>query len=167
MVKASTLASQFEPEELAELLNPREHESTPSDGPAFKLSLRNFILFMGASQAMYEGARQNIRVSFPDIETLSYYQAEQRTRIFSGVISWEHHMCIKTCVGFTGPLANLENCPKCGEPRYKEKDLEESDGERKVPRQVFTTFPVGPKIQARWKHPDLEGVSSPREPKRN
>ena len=50
MVKTSTLASQFEPEELSNLLNPWEHESTPSDDPVLKLSLRNFILFMGASQ---------------------------------------------------------------------------------------------------------------------
>ena len=116
MVKTSTLASQFEPEELADLLDPWEYESMPSDDPVLKLSLRNFILFMGASQAMYEGVQQNVRASFPDIEGLSYYQAECRARTLSGVITWEHHMCVKTCVGFTGPFANLENCPKCGEP---------------------------------------------------
>ena len=152
MIKESTLASQFEPEELADLLDPQEHESTPSDDPVLKLSLLNFISFMGASQAIYEAARQNLRESYPDIAILSYYQAERRARNLSGVITWEHHMCVKTCIGFTGPFANLEHCPKCGQPRYKEKDLEESDGERKVPRQVFTTFPVGPQLQARWKH---------------
>lgn len=153
MIKESTLASQFGPEELADFLDPREHESTPSDDPALKLSLLNFISLMGSSQAVYEATRQNIRDTYPDIEILSYYQAERRARNLSGVITWEHHMCVKSCVGFTGPFANLENCPDCGEPRYKQKDLEESDGERKVPRQVFTTFPVGPQLQARWKHP--------------
>ena len=62
-------------------------------------------------------------------------------------------MCVKSCLGFTGPYANLEHCPNCGEGRYDEKELEESGGERKVPRKVFTTFPVGPQLQARWKHP--------------
>ena len=153
MVKNSTLASQFDPEELAELLDPQGHTSTPSDDPILKLSLMNFISFMGSSQATYEAARQNVQACYPDIEILSHYQVERRARNLSGVITWEHHMCVKSCLGFTGPFANLEHCPDCGEARYKEQDLLQSDGERKVPRQVFTTFPVGPQLQARWKHP--------------
>ena len=133
MVEESTLESQFEPEELADLLDPREHKSTPSDNPALKLSLRNFISLMGSSQAAYEAVRQNVCDSYPDIALLLYYQAERRARELSGVITWEHHMCVKSCAGFTGPFFDLEHCPKCGEPWYKEKDLEDSDGEQKVP----------------------------------
>ena len=62
-------------------------------------------------------------------------------------------MCVRTCIGFTGPFANLETCPSCGESRYDQQKLEESDGALKVPRKVFTTFPVGPQLQARWKSP--------------
>ena len=153
MIKSASLASQFGPEELAEFLDPQGHDSEPPDDPTLKLSLLNFILFMGHSQTAYNDACQNIQQCFPDIEPLSYYQVEQRARRFSGILTWEHHMCVRSCVGFTGPYANLEHCPRCGELRYKERDLEESDGERKVPRQVFTTFPVGPQLQARWKHP--------------
>ena len=139
------------------MLNPQEHTSTPPDDPNLKLSLLNFISFMGCSQGTYEAARQNTQQCFPDIDLLSYYQVEQRARNLSGVITWEHHMCARSCVGFTGPFANMEYCPNpdCGEARYKEKDLQESDGERKVPRKVFTTFPAGPQIQARWKHPQM------------
>ena len=61
-------------------------------------------------------------------------------------------MCVRLCIGFTGLYANLESCPKCGEPRYKEKELKESEGECKIPLKVFTTFPVGPQIQARWEN---------------
>ena len=61
-------------------------------------------------------------------------------------------MCIKSCVVFTGPFLNLECCLSCGEPCYKQKELEGSNGLRKVPQQVFTTFPVGPQLQACWKH---------------
>ena len=62
-------------------------------------------------------------------------------------------MCIGSCIGFTGPFTNLDACPKCRQPRYNQKELEESGGERKVPRKVFTTFPVGPQLQARWNNP--------------
>ena len=78
MVRDATLASQFDPEELAELLEPQEHESTPPDDPNLKLSLLNYISFMGCSQDMYEAARQNARSCFPDIEILSHYQVERR-----------------------------------------------------------------------------------------
>jgi len=153
MVNEATLASQFDTEELAELLEPREHTSTPPDDPGLKLSLLNYISFMGSSQDVYEAARQNTHQCYPDIELLSHYRVERQARLLSGVITWEHHMCVKSCVGFTGPFADLEQCPNCGEACYKEKDLEESNGERKLPRKVFTTFPVGPQLQARWKHP--------------
>ena len=56
MVKDATLASQFDPKELAELLEPQEHKSTPPDDPNLKLSLLNYISFMGASQHIYEAA---------------------------------------------------------------------------------------------------------------
>ena len=152
-MKESTLASQFGPEELTELLDPQEHTSTPSDNPALKLSLMNFISFMGSSQAVYEAARQNVHECYPDVDILLYWQAKQQARNLSGIITWEHHMCVKTCLAFTGLFANLEHCPDCGKARYKEEDLLDSDGEQKVPRKVFTTFPVGPQIQACWKHP--------------
>ena len=64
-------------------------------------------------------------------------------------------MCVKSCLGFTSPYANLEHCPNCREGCYDEKELEESDGERKVPQKVFTMFPVGPQLQACWKHPQM------------
>jgi len=50
------------------------------------------------------------------------------------------------------PFAPSE-CPKCGLAWYKEKDLLESNGKRKIPQKVFTTLPAGPQLQARWKHP--------------
>ena len=153
MVKEATLASQFDAEELAELLAPQEHTTTPPDDPILRLSLLNYISFLGYPQSAYEAARQNNRRCYPDIDLLSHYRIERQARLLSGVITWEHHMCVRSCAGFTGPFADLERCPYCGEPRYEQKDLEESDGERKVPRQVFTTFPVGPQLQARWKHP--------------
>ena len=77
MIKESTLMSQFEPEELADLLDPQEHKSTPLDDPVLKLSLLNFILFMGASQVIYKAAQHNLHKLYPDITILSYFQAEQ------------------------------------------------------------------------------------------
>jgi len=63
-------------------------------------------------------------------------------------------MCINSCAAFTGLFADLESCPRCKKPHYDPDKLEKSRGEIKVPRKKFTTFPVGPQIQARWEHPE-------------
>ena len=65
-------------------------------------------------------------------------------------------MCIGGCLGFTGPFSDLEECPNCGEPRYDQAKFIASEGLVKEPRKIFTTFPVGPQLQARWRSPDVE-----------
>ena len=77
MVKGATLASQFDPDKLVEFLCPQENPSTPPDDLSLKLSLLNFILFMGTSQSTYEAARLNTKKCYPDIDLLSHYQAER------------------------------------------------------------------------------------------
>lgn len=61
-------------------------------------------------------------------------------------------MCVKSCVGFTGPFKHLDQCPDCGAPRY---DQDGSADGKKVPQKVFTTFPIDPQLQARWKNPEM------------
>jgi len=152
LVKTATLASQFDTEELADFLNPLEHDSTPDNDPDLMLSLQAFIGLLGCSQGEYERMRQYTHQRDPDIEMLSYYQVERRARILSGISTWEDHMCINSCVGFTGPFKDLDHCPDCGQPRYTTQE-EFDEPSRKIPRKVFTTFSVGPQLQSRWKHP--------------
>jgi hypothetical protein len=55
-----TLASQFSPEELQDLLEPQEHLSVPLDDAALRLSLLNYISLLGSSRDTYESVCQNI-----------------------------------------------------------------------------------------------------------
>jgi hypothetical protein len=66
-------------------------------------------------------------------------------------------MCVNSCVGFTGPFENLEQCPqpRCREPRYDQEKLAKSNGRNKVPRKVFMTFTAGPQLQVRWANPAM------------
>ena len=64
-------------------------------------------------------------------------------------------MCIKSCLGFTGPYPDLDHCPECGEHHYDQKKLWESEGLRKVPWKVFTTVSISLQIQANWKNPQM------------
>jgi hypothetical protein len=152
LVKAATLGSQFNPEELAALQAPQENDSGPIDDPFLKHSIQNFIDLLGCAQERYADVRRNHLELHPEDPVLSYDQVKRRVRNLSGIVTWEDDMCVKSCFAFTGPLADLEVCLKCGEPRFDQKKLEESGGRLKVPRQTFATFPVGPQLQARWKN---------------
>ena len=78
MVEKATLETQFDPEELAELLDPQEHISTPPDNPNLRLSLLNYMSLIGHSQEAYEATRQNTQRCFPDIDLLSHWQVKRQ-----------------------------------------------------------------------------------------
>ncbi|GJF00590.1 hypothetical protein PsYK624_168830 [Phanerochaete sordida] len=59
-------------------------------------------------------------------------------------------MCVNSCVGFTGPFADLDKCPKCNEQRFEDS----LPGKPRKPRQQFLTNPIGPQIQAAWCSPE-------------
>ena len=118
MVKEATLEAQFTAEELAALLDPQETDSSPEDDPYLRFSIRNFISLLGCAQEKYEEIRQNYLDLHPNAPVLSYDQVKRRLRNVTGIVTWEDHMCVNTCVAFTGPFAELEHCPnpKCAEP---------------------------------------------------
>ncbi|KAF9645765.1 hypothetical protein BDM02DRAFT_3156773 [Thelephora ganbajun] len=110
---------------------------------------------MEASQKAYASARKNIQERFPESEMLSYDQVKQRVSNLSGVFTWKHDMCINSCAAFTGPFAHLEKCPCCHKSCYDEDELRKSNSKNKVPRKVFTMFPLGPQLQSCWKSPHM------------
>ncbi|KAF9642956.1 hypothetical protein BDM02DRAFT_3068228, partial [Thelephora ganbajun] len=148
MLEDATLESQLDPEDLEEFRNPQAHLSTPSDDPDLLLSISCFIDLLNSSQEAYDKICKNIRKRDPQIEMLSYNRVKRVVQKLLGVLTWEHDMCIWSCVGFTGPFAGLESCPHCQMPRYDPDKLEKSGGKVKVPQKQFMTFPVGPQIQA-------------------
>ena len=143
MVRAATLESQLSVEELDVLPGPLELDSSPEDDPYLRCFVQNFIDLMGCSQDTYSNVCQNVLELFPNAPVLSYDQVKRRVQKLSGVVTWEHHMCVNGCVGFTSPFAELKTCPTCGKHCYDQKKLEVTDGIVKEPCKIFTTFPVG------------------------
>ena len=64
-------------------------------------------------------------------------------------------MCIDSCAAFTGPFAQLEECPLCHKPRYNEEELRWSNSKNKVPRKSITTLPLGPQLQSCWRSHEM------------
>ncbi|EGN96875.1 hypothetical protein SERLA73DRAFT_75722 [Serpula lacrymans var. lacrymans S7.3] len=124
------------------------------DDPDVLLSIETFMALSNSSQETYHLIRKAILHRYPDSKMLSYDQVKRRITKMSGVGSIVHDMCVTSCLAYTGPFASLEICPKCGEPRYDQSKLASSGGKEKVPRQQFHTIPVGPQLQALWRHSD-------------
>src|ERR1700733_5516427 len=113
MAKTATLASQFDPSQLLAFRNPQEDRFFPSDDPDLHLSIDFYIssLDHAQSQKAYAKSRSNILKHFPTSSMLSYDQVKRRVSDLSGIVTWKHDMCFNTCVGFTGPFAQLTDCP--------------------------------------------------------
>ena len=62
----------------------------------------------------------------------------------TGMESVVHHMCVHSCIAYTGPFSDLEVCPICSKPRYNQFRLDSSNGRDKVPWQEFHTISIGP-----------------------
>ncbi|KAF8586809.1 hypothetical protein K439DRAFT_1339935 [Ramaria rubella] len=63
-------------------------------------------------------------------------------------------MCLDSCVAYTGPFSNLEECPQCRLGHYDPIVLENSNGRIKIPAQQFYTIPVSPQLQALYHSPE-------------
>ncbi|KAF8238029.1 hypothetical protein L208DRAFT_1004018, partial [Tricholoma matsutake] len=57
-------------------------------------------------------------------------------------------MCVNTCLAYTGPFTPLTACPFCGECRYEQHH----NIDPKIPHCQFVTLPIGPQLQALWRH---------------
>jgi len=66
----------------------------------------------------------------------------------TSVESLVHHMCINSCLAYTGPFRDLEACPVCSELRYDQFQLQSSSGQERISCQEFYTIPIGPQLQA-------------------
>ena len=76
---------------------------------------------------------------YPDSKLLSLDKVKQLTVKITSISPITDHMCIKSCVAYTGPFKALDACPVCNEPCFDSQHW---------PRQVFLTILVGLLLQA-------------------
>jgi hypothetical protein len=140
--------SQLPPEAIDRIRNPLRELPDTTD-PDLLLSLKYY--FADMTIKAYNTVRDATMERHPEDDIYSYYSVKQAVSELSGVVPIIHDMCINTCLAFTGPYSDLDNCPRCGEDRW---DTKKSKPDKKVARRTFDTFPIGPQLQALWRHPD-------------
>ncbi|TFY57813.1 hypothetical protein EVG20_g8395 [Dentipellis fragilis] len=138
---------------LDRLRHPPQQPPDFSD-PALRLSIKIHLALTNGSQESYNLVREALHDEL-QFDLLSFSQVKSQIAELSGVIPIVQHMCVNTCVAFTGPFADRDTCPICQEPRYDQHKLHTSRGRVKSPRQVFHTMPLGPQLQARRRHPEM------------
>ena len=80
------------------------------------------------------------RFAFPQAPLDTMKSTEKRVQFLSGFQPVRYSCCISSCVCFTGPYEDLQQCPKCKADRYK------ADGT--TPRAYFEYLPIIPRLRA-------------------
>ena len=101
-------------EALHHLWNPPHDQSSVVIDKVTQLAID---LYLGnPSEATYETNHRAILHFLSDVELPSYYKIKCSVAELTGVESVVHHMCIKSCIAYTGPFLDLNACPLCSEP---------------------------------------------------
>jgi len=141
--RASLDDGHLAPDVLSCLKNPPSgtFDLTPDE----QLSLELFVSMHNTPQHVYTSVKNSIERRHPESDLLSFEKVKQLTVEITGISPITDHMCINSCVVYTGPFKALEVCPVCDEPHF-------DTGNR--PRQVFLTIPIGPQLQALRRNKD-------------
>lgn len=111
------------------------HTDRESLGAGVSDELKLFKLKLG--EPLTERVLEQIS-RLPSYNIQSLYHMKKLVDKLSELYAVDYHCCIKSCVAFTGPHANLTACPRCKSSRYR------FDG--KSPRKIFRYIPLIPRL---------------------
>ncbi|KAG1718086.1 hypothetical protein EDB19DRAFT_1608918, partial [Suillus lakei] len=142
---------------LARLRNPHQ-EPVDIESVGVRQSISMYLALEHTLQDAYDQIRRAITCNFAGAEgvdeVLSFKAVEKFIAKYTRVESVEHDMCPDSCITFTGPYANEDNCPLCGTSRWDQAKMQASGGRLKVAAQKFVTIPIGPQLQAVYQNPE-------------
>ena len=110
--------------------------------------LAGLDLFLGTinfPQDAYINSREVMMRRHPEDKIPSFDQIKRIVAEITGVVPIVHHMCVNSCIAFTGPFSELDKCPYCNEDRY--------DSNTNAARQELHTIPLGPQLQSLFRDP--------------
>ncbi|EIW77607.1 hypothetical protein CONPUDRAFT_61883, partial [Coniophora puteana RWD-64-598 SS2] len=148
MIRTATLddpISRLGPETLERIRNPRCHPLPPLS-PTLDLAITTYLALEHSSRRSYEDIRRALQRTLK-CELPSFHSIEKSIAELTGVEAIENDMCWDSCMGFTGPDANLQACSRCHKPRYDQDILNRTGGKIRKSRK-FYTYPLATQLQA-------------------
>ncbi|KAG1788453.1 uncharacterized protein HD556DRAFT_1245107, partial [Suillus plorans] len=124
------------------------------DNPDIEHGISLFLALKHVSKSAFNKSCAAALHCHPEDNIPSLHQVKKIISDLSGITSIIKDQCINSCVAFVSPYADLDSCPTCNKPRYDPIQLQRSRGHIKRACQIFHTFPIGPQLQALWRHPD-------------
>ena len=134
------------------LRNPLHDDPSLSLDQDTRLAIELFL--NNLSRETYDKNYTSILRRVPDIDLPSYYRTKCLVADLTGIKSVVHHMCINSCIAYTGPFSELEDCPICSESCYDLTRSQYTSGMARIPQQEFHTIPIGPQLQALYRDPE-------------
>ncbi|KAF8224358.1 hypothetical protein L208DRAFT_1312029, partial [Tricholoma matsutake] len=110
------------------------------DIPEPQISLELFSALAAHPKSAYNEVHHIFNKTHPDSPLHSYWVIKSHLKKLSGITQIEMDMCPNSCITFTCPFANLQQCPECAECQYDPKKLGE------IPLKQFYMTPLGPQI---------------------
>ncbi|KIK29823.1 hypothetical protein PISMIDRAFT_88326 [Pisolithus microcarpus 441] len=127
------------------------------DNPGHHHSISTYLATEHASKDAYDKICRSTVRNFPGAhgidDILSFHNIENLIASLTGVEKVQHDMCPNSCVAFTGPYSDLEQCPLCEASRWNQELLQGTNGRSRIPAKRFTTIPLGPQLQALYRDP--------------
>ncbi|KIK15155.1 hypothetical protein PISMIDRAFT_16720 [Pisolithus microcarpus 441] len=150
--------TKLSPMALDRLHNP-PRQSLWIDNPGHRHSISTYLAMEHSSKDAYQKICRSTARNFPGAQgiddILSFHSVENLIASLTGIEKVQHDMCPNSCVAFTGPYANCDQCPLCTASHWNEEVLRGTSGRSKVPAKRFTMIPLGPQLQALYRDPDL------------
>jgi len=99
---------------LYQLRNPSR--DVPKLDEQTQISLKLFSALAAHPKSAYKEVCHIFNKTCPDSPLHSYWVVKSHLEKLSGVMQIKMDMCPNSCLAFTSPFANLQQCPECAEP---------------------------------------------------
>ncbi|KAI0650120.1 hypothetical protein C8Q79DRAFT_881628, partial [Trametes meyenii] len=86
---------------------------------------------------------QQIPAAFPTEQLPTLKKLRARVAFLSGIDVKRYDCCVDSCMAYTGPLSDLQQCPYCKTSRYDDYGK---------PRRQFSYLPLKPRLLAHRQH---------------
>ncbi|XP_039775588.1 uncharacterized protein LOC120643130 [Panicum virgatum] len=109
---------------------------------SFVVKLLHIKSFYRISNAAFTAILKLLSLAFPACSLPTSYDEAKKLIRALGLVYDTIHVCPNNCVLFRKGLAKHDNCPVCGESRWKD-----ADGRKQIPQKVLRHFPLVPRLK--------------------
>lgn len=149
-IRNAVLEDDIDEEHLKTIKNPENTQFNID--PSLLISLQLYNAMTDCSEKAYERVQKFWNTHNPSTKVISYWRVKKKLAELTRVFVTKTDMCPNSCYAYTGPWANLDECPSCATSRW---DPFKSMADHKVPARQFYSILLGSLLQAFYQSPAI------------